>query len=72
MSDDELGDGVECNYTKRDTMSILSASCFMMRMRVRERKKKLIKCVRIFVGHIETNKISLSVYTTVVVFFWLR
>jgi hypothetical protein len=47
----------------------LSASCFMMRMRVRERKKKLIKCVRIFVGHIETNKISLSVYTTVVVFF---
>ncbi len=55
MSDDELDDGVECNYTKRDTMPILSASCFMMREREGEREK-LIKSVREFVGHIETNK----------------
>jgi hypothetical protein len=42
LSDDELGDGVECNYTKRDTRGdayILAASCFMMREGEREKKK---------------------------------
>ncbi len=62
MSDDELGDGVECNYTKRDTRDDAYIGGFLFYDeweggRERERKKKnLIKCVRIFVGHIERNK----------------
>jgi hypothetical protein len=38
----------------REMMSTLAASCFMMRKR--EREKKLIKSIRVVVGHIELNK----------------
>ncbi len=34
--------------------------------REKEKKEKLIKCVRIFVGHIETNK---NMFYTQIVFF---
>ena len=37
LSDDELDNGVECNYTKKDTMPVPAASCFMMR----ENEKKI-------------------------------
>ena len=38
----------------REKLPTLAASCFMMRDK--EKREKLIKSVRVFVGHIEPNK----------------
>jgi hypothetical protein len=58
LSDDELGNSVECNYTKRDTRDdAYNVGFLFYDEREGEREeKKLIKCVRICVGHFKTNK----------------
>jgi hypothetical protein len=51
------GDGVEYNYTKEDTRKAAHIGGILFYDERREkRERKLIKSVRVFVGHIEPNK----------------